>query len=350
MKRSQATTAFAWSIAAAAGLTALIWLLNPLLAGVAHLPDKGAAWYFWQSVPETRTFLTHVSPWIGYVLHQASLWVIVVLMMKERPHPGRLSRLNIAALAVNGAFILLHILQTQLWYDGLAQDVPVWSSQFSVIIMLVIILYQLAPRRGLFAGRKIAWKREALALSNRWHGLYISWALVYTFWFHPTVGEFGLLIGFFYMFLLLVQLSFANTEVHFSLAWIAVLELVVGLHGPLIAIQKAIMGQDAGVPGFQFTGPGGFWIMFATGFLFMFAFTGQYSFRMPKWGRALVYSGYAALVAVLYALRGFSHLYEVTFIPFALYGGSLALALLARLGAEIGKKKGGKTRHAAPEL
>ena len=30
--------------------------------------------------------------------------------------------------------------QTHIWYDGLAQDVPIWTSQFSVIIMLVIIL------------------------------------------------------------------------------------------------------------------------------------------------------------------------------------------------------------------
>lgn len=342
MKRSQATKAFAGAIMASAALTALIAALGPLLASVPHLPDKGTAWYFWQTIPETRNFLSHATPWIGYVLHQAAMWAIVILMMGEKPHPGRLSRLNIAALAVNGAFILLHILQTHLWYDGLAQDVPVWSSQYSVIVMLVIILYQMAPQRGLFLGRKPGWRPEALRWSNRWHGLYISWALVYTFWFHPTVGEFGLLVGFFYMFLLLTQLSLANTEVHFSRAWIAVLELLVGLHGPLIAIQKAITGQDAGTGGLSFAGPGGIWIMFASGFLFMFAFTGQYSFRMPRWGRMTVIALYVALVAGLYSQRGFGRLYEVTFIPVALYGGTFAFAGLARLASALGRKAGGK--------
>lgn len=337
MKRSQVTTAFTGTIIASVALTALIAALGPLLASVQHLPDKGAAWYFWQTIPATRTFLSHATPWIGYALHQAAMWIIVILMMKEKPHPGRLSRLNIAALAANGAFILLHILQTHLWYDGLAQDVPVWSSQYSVIVMLVIIIYQMAPQRGLFLGRKPAWKPEALPWSNKWHGLYISWALVYTFWFHPTVGEFGLLVGFFYMFLLLAQLSFANTEVHFSRAWIAVLELLVGLHGPLIAIQKAIAGQDAGTGGLSFAGRGGIWIMFATGFLFMFAFTGQYSFRMPRWGRAMVFVIYAAIVVGLYSQRGFGKLYEVTFIPVALYGGTFALAGLARLASATGR-------------
>jgi hypothetical protein len=337
MKRSPATEAFAGAIIASTALTALIAALGPSLASVPHLPDKGAAWYFWQTIPDTRTFLSRATPWIGYLLHQAVMWAIVILMMREKPHPGRLSRLNVAALAANGAFILLHILQTHLWYDGLAQDVPVWSSQYSVIVMLVIILYGMAPQRGLFLGRKIAWKPGALRWSGKWHGLYISWALVYTFWFHPTVGEFGLLVGFFYMFLLLTQLSFANTEVHFSRAWIAVLELLVGLHGPLIAIQKAITGQDAGAVGLAFAGPGGIWIMFASGFLFMFAFTGQYSFRMPRWGRALVFILYAALVAGLYSQRGFGRIYEVSFIPVALYGGTFAFAGLARLASVLGR-------------
>lgn len=339
MKRSQARTAFTWSIVGAAALTALIAALGPLLASVPHLADKGASWYFWQ-LPE-RSFMGRFSAWLGYALHQASIWAIVILMMREKPHTGRLSKLNIAAIAVNAFFILLHILQTQLWYDGLAQDVPVWSSQVSVIIMLVIILYQASPFRGLFLGRKISWDRGALEWSNKWHGLYISWALVYTFWFHPTEGQFGLLIGFFYMFLLLLQLSFANTEIHFSKAWIAILELMVGLHGPLIAIQKALMGQEGG-SSLQFAGPGGIWVMFASGFLLMFAVTGQFSFKMPKYAHALVLVAYSALVVFLYSRRGFDRLYEITFIPLALYGGVFVLAILSRLAAKIGAIQRGR--------
>jgi hypothetical protein len=325
MTKSPARRALALSILAAVLFTALIALLGPRLDAVPKLPDKGPAWYFWQSDPATRTFMSRLSPWIGYALHQISLWALVILMMREKPHGGRLSRLNIAALAINALFILLHLLQTHLWYDGLAQAVPVWSSQVSVIVMLVIILYQMAPVRGLFLGRKIAWRPEALRWSGKWHGLYISWALVYTFWFHPTEGKYGLLIGFFYMFLLLAQVSLANSEAHFSKPWVAILELMVGLHGPLIAIQKAFSGNEGDV-----AGPG-IWIMFAAGFLFMFAFTGQYSFKLPRWAHGAIIAAYAAGVLGLYAWRGLGRIYEVAFIPLALYGGAMALAALARL-------------------
>lgn len=338
MKTSPARAALAWSIIGALGLTALIALLGPLLSGLPHLADKGPAWYFWQ-LP-ARTFMGRLSAWMGYGLHQATIWVLLVLLMREKkPGQAGLSRLNLWLLGANGVFILLHILQTHLWYDGLAQDVPVWSSQFSVIIMLVMILYQMAPRRGLILGRKIAWRPQALALSYRIHGFYISWALVYTFWFHPTEGQFGLLIGFFYMFLLLAQLSLARTEVHLSAAWIAILELLVGLHGPLIAIQKALMGQENG-SGLAFAGPGGIWVMFATGFLFLFAFTGQYSFKLPTWVHNAIIAAYLGLVGLLYYLRGFGHIYEVLFIPLALYGGALAWALFMRL-AQLRKKSAG---------
>jgi hypothetical protein len=40
-----------------------------------------------------------------------------------------LHKLNIIALGMNAVFILLHLFQTQIWYDGLAQDVSIWSSQ-----------------------------------------------------------------------------------------------------------------------------------------------------------------------------------------------------------------------------
>jgi hypothetical protein len=330
MTMSPTKRAFAAAIAVSVLLTALIALLDPLLDAFPHPPDQGPWWYYWRLTEPT--VWTRLSAWIGYALHQASIWIVVILMMKEKPHPGRLSRLNVAALAVNLGFSLLHVLQTQLWYDGLAQDVPVWSSQWSVIIMLVIVLYQMAPVRGLVLGKRVAWDARALRWSGKWHGLYIAWALVYTFWFHPTEGDFGLLVGFLYMFLLLTQLSFANTEIHFSGPWVAALELMVGVHGPLIAIQKALSGE-----GGDSFGPG-IWIMFASGFLFMFVFTGQYSLRLPKWARAAIFAAYAAMLAGLYAWRGFGKLYEVLFIPVALYGGALVLALVARL-ATLGKPK-----------
>jgi hypothetical protein len=301
------------AVAASVALTALTAVLGPLLASVPHLPDQGAAWYFWKLPQATRW--SRLTAWGFYALHQASVWVLVALAMREKARGGKLTRINVAFLVVNLAFALLHLLQTHVWYDGLAQDVPIWSSQYSVIVMLVIMLFMLNPRRGLILGLKVPYSEAGLRFANRWHGPYISWALVYTFWFHPMEGSIGFVWGFFYMFLLFTQLSFANTKVHFLLPWVTLLEFLVGVHGPVIAIQNGYAS----------------WPMFAAGFLFMTAFTQQYSFKLPAWGRALVFVAYAALVGVLYWFRGYNRLYEVLFIPVALYGGALALALLTRL-------------------
>ena len=294
-------------------LTALITALGPLLASVPHLPDQGASWYFWKlAVP---TFWSRFTAWGLYGLHQASVWLLVALAMRKKDAQRGLSRINIAFFLVNLFFILLHILQTHIWYDGLAQDVPIWSSQYSVIIMLIIMLFMLNPRRGLILGKKFPYTAAGLGFVNRWHGLYISWALVYTFWFHPTEGSIGIVFGFFYMFLLLTQLSLANTRIHFLLPWVTALEFTVGLHGPVIALQNGYAS----------------WPMFAAGFFFMTAFTQQYSFKLPAWGRGLVFLAYGAGVAVMYWFRGYGKLYEILFIPVALYGGAIAIALLTRL-------------------
>jgi hypothetical protein len=205
--------------------------------------------------------------------------------------------------------------------------VPIWSSQYSVIVMLVIMLFMLNPRRGLFLGRKFPYSPAGLAFANRWHGLYISWALVYTFWFHPVEGSAGFLIGFLYMFLLLTQLSFAGTKAHVAIGWVTALEFTVGLHGPIIALQNGYAS----------------WPMFAAGFLFMTAFTQQYGFKLPGWARALVFAAYAAAVGLMYWHRGYGRLYEILFIPAALYGGAIALSLLLRL---VAARKPATTRAA----
>ncbi len=326
-------TALAAAVLVSLLFTLLIAWLSPLLGRFVIGPDQGPSWYYWQLA--SPTLLSRLSAWIPYVLHQLTVWILGFLIVRrikagKSPFPG----LTLAALGLNAFFIGIHILQSHLFFDGIAQDVPVWSSQFSVIVMLVIILYQMAPRRGLFLGIGKFNDAAGQKWTRSWHGIYISWALVYTFWFHPTVGDFGLLTGFFYMFLLLTQASFAGTPVHLKAGWIALLELGVAFHGPAIAIQKMISGNE----GDNVFEPG-MWIMFTSGFLFMFVFTGQYSWKMPRWGRAIVFAGYGALIAVLYSWWGWNRLYTVAFIPVALYGGALALALVAKLAGMVRRKK-----------
>jgi hypothetical protein len=318
-KRGEVQAWFWAGLATSALLTALIALLGPRLRTAFVLPpDQGSWFYAWQLAHPT--FWSRFTAWTFYGLHQVTIWVLVALAMREKDHPDRVSRINVAFFLANLAFSLLHVLQTHLWYDGLAQDVPIWSSQYSVIVMLVLMLFMMIPERGIFLGRKVPLPAAALRFVRRWHGLYISWALVYTFWFHPTEGVPAILTGFFYMFLLFTQLGVANTRAHYVVGWVTILELLVGLHGPAIALINTNNG----------------WPMFLFGFLFMFVFTQQFGLKLPAWARALVFAAYAAAVVYVYGFlfaeeKGLRSAYQVLFIPAALYGGAFALVGLSWL-------------------
>jgi hypothetical protein len=110
--------------------TALIYALGPLLADVRAqlLPDQGAAWYYW-TLPEP-TFWSRATSWGFYLLHQLAIWgTIYYAQTRVKRYTSGLHRINVIALGINAFFALPHVLQTHLWYDGLAQDVSIFSSQ-----------------------------------------------------------------------------------------------------------------------------------------------------------------------------------------------------------------------------
>jgi hypothetical protein len=146
--------------------------------------------------------------WVFYLAHQIIVWVLIArLKNAPRPAAGRIGKFNMFLLVANAAFIVLHLLQPTLFYDALAQFTPVMSSQGSVIVMVVMMLILLNNRRGLFFGRRVPLPQSGVDLTQRVHGFYISWAVVFTFWFHPMEGTLGHLLGFLYLFLLMGQLS-----------------------------------------------------------------------------------------------------------------------------------------------
>ena len=151
-------------------------------------------------------------------------------------------------LLINVVFIFLHLVQTHIWFDGLAQDTPIMSSQGSVIVMLAIALILENPRRGLIMGRKIGkpFTTQVVGFFRRTHMYIFSWALVYTFWFHPMATDPQLVSGFFYMFLLFTQVSLAWTPVHLNKGWIILLEIYVASHAVIVAIwnTKFFGGAD----------------------------------------------------------------------------------------------------------
>lgn len=297
-------------------LTAVTAALTPGIVDRFYpLPvDQGPAWYTWQLA--NATTLTRITYWTGYALHQLIVWALLIrarILSERGEHPRSL---NAAVMAVNVAFVALHLLQTAIWYDGLAQDVPIWTSQGSVIVMLVLILFLEIPRRGLFWGKAFKAPERLYTFVRKWHGLYISWAIVFTFWFHPMDGNWGLLSGFIYMFLLFVQLGMFNTRLHMNRAWIVLLEAGVVVHATLITVYK-----DNPI-----------WPMFMVGFLVMLVLTQMHAIPWARRWRWPLLGLFVAGVAALYGfVRGFEHAYEITFIPIALYGGALGLLLLGHL-------------------
>ncbi len=315
------STALWLGIAFSLAFTALIWALGSRLERIPLLPDQGAAWYYWK-LP-SPTFWSRASAWGLYLLHQFALWgLIFYAQRRQLGYTNRLHPVNVVALGLNAGFIFLHLLQTHLWYDGLAQDVSIFSSQASVVVLLIWVLLMENPRRGLFWGKKVPISKQIIAWARKYHGYFFSWAVVYTFWFHPMVATSGHLIGFFYMFLLMVQGSLFFTRVHLNRWWTTTLEVTVLAHGTLVAIMT---GNNL-------------WPMFAFGFGGIFVITQMHGLGLSRLGRGAILALYAGLVLWIYSQRGWEKLNEILRIPVIDYLGVLALAGLIALGLAVARR------------
>jgi hypothetical protein len=305
-------------IAFSVAFTALIWWAGQRLASVPHLPDQGAAWYYWKLA--TPTFWSHFTAWMFYALHQIALWsLIFYAQTRVKKYSKGLHPVNVWALGVNAVFILLHFVQTHFWYDGLAQDVSIFSSQGSVILMLVAILLMENQRRGLFFGKKVPFAKRIGSFARKYHGYLFAWATVYTFWYHPMENTFGHLAGFLYMFLLLLQGSLFLTRIHVNKWWTLTQEVAVGVHGTLVAV---LQGQ-------------GLWPMFAFGFAGIFILTQMHGLGWSRQVRWLVAGVYIVAAIFIYSGRGWVQLNEIIRIPAIEYLLVFVMAGLIALGLWI---------------
>ena len=298
---------FGVAVAFAIMATFAILLLNPILRQIELLPDQGAAWYYWK-LPEPD-FWSRATAWGFYIAHQLFFWGLIRWAVVNRDRlrdRGALHPVNIVGLLGTAAFVGLHYLQTAVWYDGLAQDTSVFSSQLSVIFLLVIVLIMEAPRRGIAFGHGGRWLAPARQWLIRYHGYYFAWAVVYTYWFHPMETTPGHLTGFFYTFLLLIQGAFVFTRVHTNRWWTAILEVSVLSHGVTVAV---VAGQE-------------FWPMFFFGFAALFVVTQMHGLGLPRWVHWLVYAAFIGGVLWVYAIagRGWVNLNEILRIPIIDYG------------------------------
>ena len=295
--------------------TALIWWAGGRLDSIELLPDQGASWYYWR-LPNP-TFWTRASAWGLYLLHQLSMWGLIYYgQTQSMKYTTHLHKINFAALGVNTLFISLHFLQTHLLYDGLAQDVSIWSSQVSVIILLVWVLLMENSRRGMFFGKKMPISKQIIRFARKYHGYFFAWATIYTFWYHPMVSTSGHLIGFIYMFLLLLQGSLFFTRIHVNRWWTFFMEFMVLAHGTLVAVMQ---GQ-------------GLWPMFAFGFGGVFVITQMHGLGLSRWTRFALLAAYIGSVLWVYSERGWASLNEIIRIPLIDYLAVLILAGLIGLG------------------
>ena len=310
---SPANRALAIGVIFSFTITAVIWLLGDWLAGIPHAEDSGASWYYWKLIDPTLA--SRLTAWGFYLLHQVAFWAVIAYAQltigRNKPRYSNSLRLpNSLALAINGFFIALRVVQTHVWYDGLAQDVSIWSSLGSVALMLVWVILMENPRRGLFFGKKVGFPKRVISVARRYHGYYFAWATVYTLWYHPAEATGGHLMGFLYMFLLLLQGSLFFTRVHVNRWWTLFLEVAVLAHGTLVAI---IQGE-------------GMWPMFAFGFGGIFVITQMHGLSWPRWVRGLVLAGYFVGVMTIYSSLGWGRLSEVIRIPLIDYAGVVVLA------------------------
>jgi hypothetical protein len=290
--------------------TGIIWLAGQHLQSIPHLPDTGPDWYYWR-LTQTTT-IARATAWIFYLANQLTAWGLIYYAQTrvKKWTPG-LQKINIIALAGMAFFILLHFVQTHLWYGALAEDVSIWSSQASVVIMLVLILLMENQRRGLFFGKKAPISREIGMLVRKYHGYIFAWATIYTFWYHPMENTSGHLIGFLYMFLLMLQGCLMYTRVHVNRIWTVSLELAVAAHGTLVAVVQG----------------NGMWPMFFFGFTGIFVITQMHGIGLPRWAKWLIAAAFIALVVVVYNGH-WQRLNEIIRIPIVEY---LAVFIIAGL-------------------
>lgn len=308
----------------------LIYFAKSFLPVVDFAEDTGASHYFWK-LPDPDA-MTRLVAWISYLAHQGFMWFLIRKAQKdELSYKSGLHRLNVIALAGNVCFVIWHLFQTVFWYDGLAQDVSIWSSQWSVIIMLVLILHMENQRRGVFFGKKIKFLSETGRFVRKYHGYIFSWAIVYTFWFHPMENTSGHLIGFFYMFMLMVQSSLFFTRAHTNRYWTFTLEILVLFHGTLVAMNQG----------------NGMWPMFFFGFAGLFIITQMHGLGLTRLQRWIFLGLYLGGALWIYGPGKIAMVHQVIWIPVTEYAVMFIFAGLIWLGMKVAGSRNKRPRDSA---
>jgi hypothetical protein len=298
---------------------------------LAQVPADDPLFYEWQlAVPNVWAQLT---AWLGFAFHQLAIWGTIWYARRNyTKYTSALRPANWWALGINLVFVILHYLQTAVFYDAIAQDIPSWTAQFAVALMLIVILAMEMPRRGLLFGKKVNFKKAFIDGLKKYHGYFFSFAVIYTFWFHPMIPTWGHLVGFVHVILVMVQGSLMFTRVHVNRKWTLLLEILVLPHSFQVALAQ---GNNL-------------WGMFLFGFMTIFIVTQMHGLGLKQWVIRAFYAGYVLMVLLSYTiiLKPYQ-INEVIRIPLIEYLFVFIMYGIFLLGARIASLFG-KLRAAAP--
>jgi hypothetical protein len=158
----------------------------------------------------------------------------------------------------------------------------------------------------MFFGNSVSFHQQFLQVIKLYHGYFFSFAAIYTFWYHPMEATLGHLIGFFYMFLLLLQSSLIFNRAHVNRWWTFALEITVLFHSVVVSLM---LGQSK-------------WPTFLFGFLGILVLTQLHGLPVGISIKRFIYGAFLVSVLAVYGLteRGLGRIYEVTYIPMIEFG------------------------------
>ena len=306
LERVDARQVVNWSIVFSVALCAAIVAMGGALSQFELIPHpEDPLVYEWQLAEQGAW--GQLSAWLGFALHQLLIWGTILYAHRRysiRDYGNTVRPVNLWALGINLAFIVLHYMQTLIFYDGIAQDLPSWTAQFAVALMLIVILGMENQRRGLFFGRKVGFRKAFTDALRRYHGYFFSFAVIYTFWFHPMEPTWGHLIGFIHVVLVMAQGSLMFTRVHLNKRWMLLLEILVLPHAFQVALNQS----------------SNIWPMFFFGFSAIFLVTQMHGLGLKRWVRQAFYGSFLLLVLYVYGvMREPYQVNEVLRIPLIEY-------------------------------
>jgi hypothetical protein len=292
---------------------------------VMPLPEDDLI-YEWQLAAATS--MGQLTAWLGFALHQLLIWGTIYYAQKhytKRDYTDKLRPVNLWAVGINFVFIILHYFQTMFFYDAIAQDIPSWTAQFAVALMLIVVLGMENQRRGLFFGKKVSLRKAFTDALRKYHGYFFSFAVIYTFWFHPMIPTWGHLVGFVHVILVMTQGSLMFMRVHLNKKWMFLLEILVLPHSFQVALNQ---NNDI-------------WPMFFFGFAAIFLITQMHGLGLKPWVRRLFYGSFLLVMLYVYfVMREPYQMNEVIRIPAIEYLVLFIMYWIYLLGAWIISKTG----------